>query len=164
MVMMMMMNCFCGIVDWRKALSLISSRDHCQTSSPSRISDTPFSHCFNAWPIASGLSQMSQSLHLFFHWINSSWQLLEFGKSSLYISTILSVVTSLRVITDGIQGYNMKTVLPYLSKRSSISFIKWSRNGKDTFFLKQLKSVSGSIYFLVLLVSSNLPHVRYDID
>ena len=40
-VMMMMMNCFCGMIDRRKACSLISSRDHCQRSSPSRISDTP---------------------------------------------------------------------------------------------------------------------------
>ena len=37
---MMMMNCFCDMVDWRKAFSLISSQDHCQRSSPSRISDT----------------------------------------------------------------------------------------------------------------------------
>ena len=37
-----MMNCFCGMVDRRKAFSLISSRDHCQRSSPSRISDTPW--------------------------------------------------------------------------------------------------------------------------
>ena len=35
------MNCFCGMVDRRKAFSLITSRDHCQRSSPSRISDTP---------------------------------------------------------------------------------------------------------------------------
>ena len=39
--MMMMMNCFCGMVDRRKAFSLISSRGHCQRSSPSRISDSP---------------------------------------------------------------------------------------------------------------------------
>ena len=32
---MMVMNCFCGMVDPRKAFSLISSRDHCQRSSPS---------------------------------------------------------------------------------------------------------------------------------
>ena len=38
---MMMMNCFRGMVDRQKAFSLISSRDHCQRSSPSRISDTP---------------------------------------------------------------------------------------------------------------------------
>ena len=36
-----LMNCFCGMVDQRKAFSLISSRDHCQKFSPSRISDTP---------------------------------------------------------------------------------------------------------------------------
>ena len=41
MVMMMMMNCFRGMADRRKAFSLISSRDHCQKCSPSRISDTP---------------------------------------------------------------------------------------------------------------------------
>ena len=41
MMMMMMMNYFCGTVDRRKAFSLISSRDHCQKSSPSRISNTP---------------------------------------------------------------------------------------------------------------------------
>ena len=32
---------FYCVVDRRKAFSLISSRDHCQRSSPSRISDTP---------------------------------------------------------------------------------------------------------------------------
>ena len=40
MMMMMMMNCFRGMVDQQKAFSLISNRDHCQRSSPSRISDT----------------------------------------------------------------------------------------------------------------------------
>ena len=29
MMMMMMMNRFCGMVDRRKAFSLISSQDHC---------------------------------------------------------------------------------------------------------------------------------------
>ena len=32
---------FCGTVDRRKAFRLISSRDHCQRSSPLQISDTP---------------------------------------------------------------------------------------------------------------------------
>ena len=40
MMMMMMMNGFCGMVGRRKAFSLISSRDHYQRSSPSRISNT----------------------------------------------------------------------------------------------------------------------------
>ena len=39
-VLMRMMNCFCGVADRRKAFSLISSQDHCQRSSPLRISDT----------------------------------------------------------------------------------------------------------------------------
>ena len=37
MMMMIMMNSFCGMVDWRKAFSLISSWDYCQRSSLSRI-------------------------------------------------------------------------------------------------------------------------------
>ena len=40
-LMMMMMNCFCGMVDQRKAFHLISSQDHWQRSSPSQIFDTP---------------------------------------------------------------------------------------------------------------------------
>ena len=36
-----MMNCFCGMVDRRKAFSLISYLDHCQRSSPSWISEKP---------------------------------------------------------------------------------------------------------------------------
>ena len=37
---MMMMNCFCRMFDRRKVFGLISSRDHCQRSSTSLISDT----------------------------------------------------------------------------------------------------------------------------
>ena len=36
---MMMIICFCGMADRQKAFSLISSRDHCQRSSPLQISD-----------------------------------------------------------------------------------------------------------------------------
>ena len=32
---------FCGMLDQQKRFSLISSRDHCQRSSPLRISDMP---------------------------------------------------------------------------------------------------------------------------
>ena len=41
MRIMMMMNCFCGLVDRRKTFNLISSRDHFQRPSQSRIFDTP---------------------------------------------------------------------------------------------------------------------------
>ena len=37
-MMMMVMNFFCGMVD-RKAFSYISGRDHCWRPSPSQISD-----------------------------------------------------------------------------------------------------------------------------
>ena len=38
----MMENCFCGMVDRRKVLSFICSRDHCQRFSLSQIFDTPW--------------------------------------------------------------------------------------------------------------------------
>ena len=41
MIILIMMNCFYDMVDRRKAFSFISSRDHRQISSPSRICDAP---------------------------------------------------------------------------------------------------------------------------
>ena len=37
---MMMVICFCGMVDRRKVFSSIHSRDHCQRFLPSQILDT----------------------------------------------------------------------------------------------------------------------------
>ena len=57
--MMKMMNCFCDMVGQRKAFSLISRRDHCQWSSPSRISDTPQAGFEPAQDLSSGLVEWS---------------------------------------------------------------------------------------------------------
>ena len=59
MMMMMMINCFCGMVNRRKTISLNSSRDHCQRSSPSRISDTPRAGFEPAQNLSSGLVEWS---------------------------------------------------------------------------------------------------------
>ena len=59
MMIIIMMNCFYGMVDRRKAFSLISSRDHCQRSSPSRISDTPRAGFEPAQNLSSGLAEWS---------------------------------------------------------------------------------------------------------
>ena len=55
MMKMMVMNCFSGMVDQRKAFSLISSWDHCQRSSPLQISDTPQAGFEPAQNLSSGL-------------------------------------------------------------------------------------------------------------
>ena len=55
MMVMMIMNCFCGMVDRRKMISLISSLGHCQRSSPSRISDTLGAGFEPAQNLSSGL-------------------------------------------------------------------------------------------------------------
>ena len=54
LLLMMMMNFFCRMVDRRKVFSLISSWDHCQRSSPSRISDTPRARFEPAQNLSSG--------------------------------------------------------------------------------------------------------------
>ena len=54
-VQKMKINCFCGMVEQRKAFSLISSRDHCQRSSSSRISDTPWAGFEPTQNLSSGL-------------------------------------------------------------------------------------------------------------
>ena len=57
--MMMMMNCFCSMVKRGKAFSLISSRGHCQRSSPLRISNTPQAGFEPAQNLSSGLVEWS---------------------------------------------------------------------------------------------------------
>ena len=56
-IMMMMINCFCSMLDRRKAFSLISSQGHCQRSSPSRISDTPRGGFETAQNLSSGSAE-----------------------------------------------------------------------------------------------------------
>ena len=59
MMMMMMMHCVCGMVNRGKAFSLISTRDHCQRSTPSQISDTPRAGFETAQNLSSGLVDWS---------------------------------------------------------------------------------------------------------
>ena len=66
MMMMMIMNCFCGMIDRRKALSLISTLDHCQRSSPSRISDTPRAGFEPAQNLSSDFVEWSCTVVMFF--------------------------------------------------------------------------------------------------
>ena len=54
-LVMMMMNSFCGMVDWRKAFSLVSSWDHCQRSSPLQIYDKLWASLQPAQNLSSGL-------------------------------------------------------------------------------------------------------------
>ena len=58
-MMLMMMNCFCGMVDRRKTCSLIFSQDHSQRSSPLRISDTLRAEFEPAQNFSSGLVEWS---------------------------------------------------------------------------------------------------------
>ena len=66
-MMVVMMNCFCSMVDRRKAFSLLSSRDHCQKSSPSWISDTPRAGFEPAQNLTSGLVEWSCAVVILHH-------------------------------------------------------------------------------------------------
>ena len=57
--MMMIMNCFCGIIDRRKVVSLISRQDHCRRYSPMRISNTPRAGFELAQNLSSGFVEWS---------------------------------------------------------------------------------------------------------
>ena len=52
-------DCLCGMVDRQKAVSVTSSRDHCQISSRSRIFDTPRAGFEPAQNPSSGLLEWS---------------------------------------------------------------------------------------------------------
>ena len=62
--MMMMMNCFCGMVDRQKTFSFIPSWDHCQRSSPWQISDMPGAGFELAQNLSSGLVEWSSAIEI----------------------------------------------------------------------------------------------------
>ena len=65
---LMMMNCFFGMVDQRKAFSLVSSQDHYQRSSPSLIFNTPRAGFEPAQNPSSGLvDEFVQQCNQFFY-------------------------------------------------------------------------------------------------
>ena len=64
-----LINCFLGMVDWRKVFNLISSRDHFQRSSPSRISYTLWAGFEPAQHLISGLVEWSW----YNHYTIASW-------------------------------------------------------------------------------------------
>ena len=56
---MMVMKCFCYMIDWQRAISLISSRDHFERSSPSWISDMLWGRFEPAQNLSSGSVEWS---------------------------------------------------------------------------------------------------------
>ena len=78
---------FCGIVDQRKVFSLVSSRDHCQRSSPSRISETPRAGFEPAQNLSSGLVEWSCSI------VITTTQYFQYFK--IYLNAPSSVLASI---------------------------------------------------------------------
>ena len=99
-VMMMMMNCSCGMIDWRKAFSLISSRDHCRRSSPSRISDTPRARFKPAPSLSTGFVEWSCAVVIYTtprrHYTLSLY-ILYIVKKFVFVSYFYSVIYSVNL-------------------------------------------------------------------
>ena len=89
-MMMMIINCFCGMVDQWKAFSHISSQDHCQRSSPSKITDMlqagfepaqKLSSGFVEWSCVVVITTTHQSLSgTKFQWLNMSRPIISLSK------------------------------------------------------------------------------------
>ena len=91
MSVMKMMDCFCGMVDRRKVFSLISSRDHSQRSSSSRVLKTLQAGFEPAQNLSSGLVEWSctvviiicQSINRSFNHITYSLLYIHFWKQPI---------------------------------------------------------------------------------
>ena len=71
---LMIKNCICGMVDQRTAFSLVSSQDHCQRSSPFRISDTPRAGFERAQNLSSGFVEWSYAVVIIFIIFKYLWR------------------------------------------------------------------------------------------
>ena len=70
---LMIRNCICGMVDQR-TFSLVSSQDHCQRSSPFRISDTPRAGFERAQNLSSGFVEWSYAVVIIFIIFKYLWR------------------------------------------------------------------------------------------
>ena len=88
----MTMNFFCGMVDRRKAFGLISTREHRQRSSPSRISNTPQAGFEPVQNLISGFIELNCALvitsptrrHIWF--LNGMLHWAEMGLKKIFIT------------------------------------------------------------------------------
>ena len=108
---MMMMNCFCVMVDRRKACNLISSRDHCQRSSPSRISDTPRAGFEPAQSLSSGFVEWSCAVVIKIKSWTFNWKTFQIVYQNIQIN-ITSKNTEDSTQTDQETKNNTQTSFP----------------------------------------------------
>ena len=91
---MIMMNCFCGMVDRRKVFSLISSQYHCQRFSPSRFIDTSRLFSFQRSQLRNELICFRKQDNSYFGTGSSSQVLLTEQFSTKQLSSLQKVIIS----------------------------------------------------------------------
>ena len=104
------LNCFCGKVDQRKALSLVSSGHHCQRFSPFRISDTPWAGFELGQNLSSGFVEWNCAVVITTTPRRSNKGLLTF---SIKISSATE-----RLFSGFINPFNPNALFLYALKRS----------------------------------------------
>ena len=85
LLLLLLLNCFCGMVDQPKAFSLISSQDHCQRSSPLQISNKLWARYEFVQNLSSGVAEWSCKVVMMF------WH------TSFYLSVCLCLTISLSI-------------------------------------------------------------------
>ena len=166
--MMKMMNCFCGMVDQWKAFSLISSRDHCQRSSPSRISDMPRAGFEPAQNLSSGLVELSCAVgititprrHELFHYIISQRIIPLYYLTKNY-STISSDKELLHyIIWQRILPlyYLTKNYSTILSDKELLHYIIWQRIIPLYYLTKNYSTILSDKELFTILPEKELFH------
>ena len=121
------MNCFCGMVDWLKAFSLISSQDYCQRSSPLRI-----------WHAASRVWTCAECKFRRLFW-------MKLGSSDKYYAKArvnrLIRIRWIRLESDRIQKCDQKIIW---KKNYSVNNIEYSNKAiTESFTNWQMLSING---------------------
>ena len=129
-----MMNCFCGMVDRRQAFSLISRPDHCQRSSPSRISDTLRTGFEPVQNLSSGLVEWSCAVVITTtpqcHSYLSSWAHFDLSLDIFFLPMVVFFFVPpylLVAVQPCLEWIHVKqTALAYLTLTETIANIKIS--------------------------------------
>ena len=124
MMMIMMMNCFCGVVDRRKVFSFIFSRDHCQRSSPPWIFDATWAWFETAQNLSPGLVEWSCAIaittiprHIVQHMLKSSVQQCSYD-------FMLFVLTAKNAISLDLSSCNYFQISQMLVLNRALIFLK----------------------------------------
>ena len=153
------MNCFCGMVDRWKAFRLISSRDRCQRSSPSRISDTPWAGFGPVQDLSSGLIEWSHAVMITTTPRRQIWRL-----------TFLLFLLVLKPVVPLYRKWRSSSIKHPLSFLVQLHYFKFATVGWGVFVNRRARTTQRIYWnFAVCLqdticLTDELPWVEYNLN